>query len=165
MEPLIDSAALADYPGVSSSQVSTAAAQVRDICGWHIAPQVTETLTLDTDGSTVLPLPTLKIVEVTAVRDVSRDTPVVLDGWRASSAGMLIRPAGWPAGAATVEVDLTHGYETCPEALHPEIAALAQMARRDRSIGQESLGARSISVRQDLPVSIVLARYQIPPTP
>jgi hypothetical protein len=39
-------------------------AAVRAYCGWHVAPVITETLTLDGNGGTMLLLPTQRIVDV-----------------------------------------------------------------------------------------------------
>lgn len=169
MDDLIAPADLTEFPGApfAASQVAAAAGQIRDICGWHIAPSQAETLTLDTDGSTVLPLPTLKVTAITEIRDVTGDTPAVLTGWRFSSAGILVRAAGWPTGVAAVEVDLTHGYDACPDALLPVIAERCQLFNRDGSIRQESLGSRSATfgIAEASPSASTLARYTVPGGP
>src|SRR5690606_40983530 len=61
----------------------------------------------------VLILPTLRLVSVSEVRDMTGDEPRVLTGWRMSQAGMLSRRGGWPSGFGAVEVDVVHGYEQC----------------------------------------------------
>lgn len=171
MDELIDVEDLVGYPGApfSTSQVAAAAGQIRDTCGWHIAPEITETITVDSDGSTVLALPTLKVGEITAIRDVTQTTATVLDPttWRASPAGLLVRPAGWPCGIAALEVDLMHGYETCPDALLPVIAERCQLFNRDGSIRQESLGSRSATfgLAERSPSVATLARYTVPTLP
>jgi hypothetical protein len=165
--PLIDEGDLDGFPGAPfpATQVAAAQAGVRAICGWHIAPQVTETVVLDGDGGTLLMLPTLKLVSVAQVRDLTRSEPAAIEGWRWSSAGMLYRSSGWPSGLGAVEVTMTHGYDECPPELLPEIAARALTTTRDQTITQESLGSRSVSYRQQGVVSSVLERHALPPRP
>lgn len=170
MEPLVNPNDLSEFPGAPYAVwvLNAAAESIRDECGWHIAPVRTETLTLDSDGGRILLLPTLRLVAVTEVRDVTTETPTVLTNWRKSAAGMLSRPGGWPNGLGAVEVDVVHGYDECPSSLYPVIADRCVQASRDGTITQESIGARQVSFGvtpgQGTLVA-TLARYKIPPTP
>jgi len=167
MPALVDASDLIQFPEAPFAEdlVASAADQVRILCGWHIAPEVTETLTVESWGGPVLSLPTLHLTAVTEVRDVTGTDPAVLDRWRKSQSGMLIRIGGWPFG--TVEVDVTHGYPVCPDGLLAVIAERVQQSSRDRSIRQESLGSRSIALGADpvSPAGQVLSRYTIPAIP
>lgn len=163
-QPLVEAADLGEFPGApfSAAVVAAAAGQVRAEAGWHIAPQVAETVEIETGRSTVALLPSLRVVEVTAVRNAEDGT--VLDGWRLSaSSGVLTRKAGWPE---TIEVDLTHGYAKCPAEL---VSVVADRAQRGKAglVRQESLGARSVSyaAAADPFHAQVLARYTLPPRP
>lgn len=166
MPDLVNAFDVEGFPGAPfPDQVLTAAGEtVRGICGWHIAPKVTQTLTLDTQGGQYLFLPTMYLVDVTAVRDVTGDTPSPIVGWRKSPVGMLFRAYGWPSGLAAVEVDLVHGYDTCPADLVPEVVRAAQEIGRSRNVRQESAGGMSVAYGADMlgGVSPVLARYRIP---
>jgi hypothetical protein len=145
---LVDPPDLADYPGAPfpAGTVDAAVANLRETVGWHIAPQVTETLTVHGSNTDLLVLPTLKIVTVTAVRDVSSTTPVTLTGYRVNSkAGLLQREEGWPEGFEVVEVDLTHGLTECPKDLLPAVAWFCQRQTVDASLSSESLGSWSES--------------------
>lgn len=125
----------------SAEVVLSASESVRRACGWHIAPVVTETLTLNSNGGPLLVLPSLKVVDITEVRDVSDDTPAIIEGWRWSADGLVSRENGcWPTGFRTVEVDIIHGHETCPPELFPVIADFSR-----RRVAQESIGGRSVS--------------------
>jgi hypothetical protein len=53
--------------GVDEDAWAATVAEVRAFCGWHIAPEVTETLTLDGPGGYVLVLPTLHLVDLVSV--------------------------------------------------------------------------------------------------
>lgn len=167
MTALVAPEALTGFPGAPfpPKVVDAAGAQVRDQCGWHIAPQITETLTVEGDGAATLLLPSLRVIAVTEVRDVTGADPKILDGWRPSPSGVLYRQTRWPVGP--IEVDLTHGYDACPDGLLPIIAERAQTFGKDASVRQESLGSRSVSYGQMEGTSStsVLARYTIPTSP
>lgn len=103
--------------------VDAAVRAVRHYLGWHVAPRGTRTVILDGPHTKRLALPTLDPdAQVVAVRDVSGDTPVALTGWRKTANPILYREAGWPCGVAVLEVDILHGYATCPMDLRPLIA-------------------------------------------
>lgn len=138
---LVDPADLADYPGAPFTQavVDSAVAALRGDCGWHIAPVLTETVTVDGSDTRLLFVPTLKLVSVSAVRDVTGAAPIALTGWRKSGAGMLSRAAGWPCGFDAVEVDLVHGYAETPAELLPAVAYYCQAQRNDETVSAETL--------------------------
>lgn len=122
------------------ARVKAAGETLRRLAGWHIAPTLTETVTLDHDGASTLLLPSLLVTSVASVRDVSGDVPRELTGWRWSQAGMIQSRGGLPCGFRSVEVTFTHGHEACPGELLPVIAAGV-----NRRVVQESLGSRSVT--------------------
>lgn len=164
--PLATPDDLEGFPGAPFAQTTIDAAcqAVRDAARWVIAPQSTETLTVDADGGRVLLLPTMHLVSVSEVRDVTdADDPKVITGWRKSRAGMLeLRSGCWPSGFETVEVDVVHGYEQCPASLLPLIAELCQMSTLAGGIVQESSGTESATYAQAARRSSALAPYVIP---
>lgn len=173
MEPLALPDDLADFPGTfTSSQIEAASDQIRRECGWHIAPQVTETLTVESDGGRVLMLPTMRLESVTAVRQLHDDgTTTALTDWRNHAtaqfkAGILVRTIGWPLGGV-LEVDVVHGYSKTPDALLPVLASRCQGFSKDGTVRQESLGSRSVSYGniEGVGSSSVLARFKLPGRP
>ena len=48
-------------PGVAAMMAGAVSAAIRSYCGWHVAPIVEETMTLDYDGGGILTLPTLRL--------------------------------------------------------------------------------------------------------
>jgi len=129
--PLLADGWLGDVPGGPYDQgaVEIACSTVRGECGWHIAPEVTEQLVVPNGGGgPSVVLPTLRVVEVTEVRD--RATGAVLDGWDWSAAGVLTRPGGWPVGPRALLVSLVHGY---PEAPAEVVGLVAELAAAFRS--------------------------------
>lgn len=109
-------------PGFTDGQLDVAVAVVRSYCRWHIAGPRTEMLTLDGRGGTLLQLPTLHLVEVASVTvDGIEITDV---DW--STNGTLERRACWPVKRRSIEVEVTHGHERCPEDVAGVIASIAQ---------------------------------------
>src|SRR5690606_21026274 len=122
--PLATAGDLAGMDGgpFTEKAVESAGAQIRRLAGWHIAPEVTETLTVDSHGGDRLWLPTRHVVDVLAVRDVTGDAPRELTGWRWSAAGLLEIRGRFPSGFRSVEVELVHGFDACPADLLPAVA-------------------------------------------
>lgn len=137
--PLVAPSDVEGFPGApfSAGVLAAAAGQVRSECGWHVAPVVSETVTVEAGGSLAL-LPSLRVVSVEAVRDEAGN---VLTGWRFRPNGILKRAGGFPE---VIEVDFTHGFDACPPELVGVIADRAQRVKAGQ-IRQESLGARSVS--------------------
>jgi hypothetical protein len=151
-----------------------AIAEVRGYCGWHIAPEVTEDVTLDGTLSTVLRLPTLKLVELNSlsicehVIDVTEHSEVE---W--SAGGWLRRAAGFGGQLRGVVANITHGFETMPLDVPAVIDGIA-----DRSgwitdqyvqVGQVRVatGGDGAPIGGELSSSdiAVLDRYKLPPYP
>jgi hypothetical protein len=146
--------------------VSIACADVRAEAGWHIAPKVTETLTVASYGGNLLTLPTRRLVSVTAVRDVSTGSPVTLTDWTriglALYRGTTYRwSTGWPVG--TLEVDVVHGYDTTPRDLLPVIVARVNSATTVGAVQQRSYTVGGISESETYrdETDPVLARYAL----
>lgn len=175
-DSLLTAADLVDLPGAPFSDVvvSMVCEAVRVECGWHIAPERTETVTLDSPGGRVLMLPTLHLTSVAAVRNMLPDTPTDLIGWRKSRAGMLSAGCRWPCGFESVEVTMTHGYANCPAGLAAAIGALCAVAALNPAVASESAGSVSISYRdlaaglsydQQLATNAIIAHYKLPSRP
>lgn len=127
--------ALAPLPeGISDDAWFAASRTIRDYCRWHIAPEISETLTLDGNGSSLLRLPSAYVVDVASV---SNDGVLVAtDGYEWSRFGML-RAVGrpWSRRFRGVVVELTHGYETCPEDV---LEVAIQLARANAVLTSQS---------------------------
>lgn len=85
---------------------------VRNHCGWHIAPVVTETVEFDTWGERVLQLPTLRLVSVGPVAIAG----VAAVGYEVSKKGMIRFAGPLPHQFGSVTVELTHGFDSAPDA-------------------------------------------------
>lgn len=127
--------------------LAAAEAAVRAYCGWHIAPQRTEDVVVNGNGSTVLPLPTMHLADVHTITEAGQ--PVVLDAVQWSTAGYLFRTAPWTAALRGVTVNITHGYDEVP----PEVQAVvlsvaARAAASPEGMVRQQVGSVSLSFAQ-----------------
>lgn len=172
-DDLIEAGDLEGFPGApfDAAVVQAAAQAVRAAVDWHVAPLRTETRPVDSPGGTSLLLPTLNLVSIESVRDVTDDPagPLIAE-YRTHDtdrfrAGIVDRPGGWPR-CGVVAVEFTHGYEGCPAELAAAIAELCVAVNRG-GLSQRSLGDKSESWRDVLsPTSQqALSQYRIPRSP
>jgi hypothetical protein len=136
---LVTASGLAHLPGApfSETQVDGAVAALRRYLGWHVAPLKAETFTLDTiDAQQVLKLPTRKLVSVVQIRRTYDDAIYPTTAYEISLTRGAVRRKGtfWPVGWGSVEVDVTHGYASCPVELLSPLGQVIVATRRDRSI-------------------------------
>jgi len=128
VDPLVTAAELGLYlqrtvdPDAAALAVASASGMIRDICGWSISAE-TVTLVLDGSGTTILNLPTLRLVAVFEVRlwGVALDPSEY--SW--TERGQLYRAAGWPADFRAVAADVQHGYEQTPDTVRAVALSLA----------------------------------------
>lgn len=124
--------------------LKAAQAAVRAYCGWHVCPQLTHTITVDSYGGRTLLLPTKHIVDVSNVTVNGVD---YTDDVQWSEAGILRLTTGmFPDGLRDVEVSLTDGYE--PAAVPQIMALLVTLAKRAQiqpGIASQSVNGASIS--------------------
>lgn len=110
---------------LTDENVALAWETIQDECGWHIAPEKEQTVTLDTFGGCAVRLPSLHVVDV---------SKVVLDGvditgdveW--STAGLLrfkSRYKAFPNGYRRLVVTMRHGYAEMPSGLKGVVRAKA----------------------------------------
>jgi hypothetical protein len=96
-------------------------------CGWALEPEDT-TMQLDGDGSSVLSLPTLHLVDLTALVVDGVDIDPAGTDWPIwSRKGQLYRRGGWRRHAV-IEAEVSHGYDPIPDLL--KLVALDLAARQ-----------------------------------
>ncbi|MBB5915284.1 hypothetical protein BJY24_004151 [Nocardia transvalensis] len=107
--------ALVEGTGLEELRLAAIVREIRDYCGWHIAPAVDETLTADGSGGTVQQLPTLHLNSVTSVTECG--TTLTTDDYEWSADGSLRRRVfrWWTARYRGVVAVVNHGYATVPE--------------------------------------------------
>jgi hypothetical protein len=155
------------FPGApfAPELVEAAEASVRSDAGWHIAPVVTETVTVRSVGREVV-LPSLNVVSVTAVNGRASGWELLPGGiLRWAHIGLVLAvnaPAYSYSSGSVVQVTLTHGFEACPADLLPVVAARAQMvAQATPAVQSETTGPYSVTYRQQSGPTEVPARYRL----
>jgi hypothetical protein len=161
-------------PGVDSEAWRAACEAARSYCGWHVAPMVSETVTMDGSGTNVLFLPTLHMVELVAV---SLDTypldVAATDTYDWSTYGTLrLYSDVFPDRKGGIVIEMLHGFDSCPTDL---LAAIETVARRSMMIpsgaGYVVAGPFSMQIPESAQSGVtgftamqreVLDRYRIP---
>lgn len=110
--------------GIDAEKWYAAQRTVRNYCRWHIAPSVTETLTLDATGGTLLRLPSAYVTDVVSV---TRDGTLLDPGDYEWSQHGMIR-GRWPYKFRSVVVELTHGYDLCPDDVYDVLTHMVESA-------------------------------------
>lgn len=151
---------LPDAPaGVAAETWEATVAEVRAFCGWHIAPEVEETVTVDGPGSSLLVLPTLHLTDLTGV---TNDGSTVTDPeW--SRTGM-VRHCYWTHKFRGVTATMTHGYEEWPADLLAVMADLATSTAALAGVKAVTSGSHQVTFESSMRPSQrdVLGRYQLP---
>ena len=141
-----------------------AAGFIRSVCQWHIAPTVQEEFRVR--GSSLLLLPTLKLVSVDLIDGVA---PVAGE-WEWLEQGQLWNTSASPFTDKIYTITFTHGYAVCP----PEIRAAAEaIVQLDKTAGMSSVKIGNVQVNNaptdlgldGLPprVASILAYYRLGP--
>ena len=107
-----------DNPTVDAQWwIKAAQGSIRRYCGWHVTPEIDDTLKVDAYGGSILTLPTKHVNSITSVLVDGRELSDQID-W--SVAGTIqLRSGSWPDRPGSVTVKLNHGY---PRDEVPEIA-------------------------------------------
>lgn len=118
-DPLLDPTDYASFKAKSEAWFLGAAGEtIRDHCGWHIAPIVSETeVQARIGGNGIILLPTMKLVSVDLL--IINGAVLPGDAYEVFSAGFIVYRgfAGRRARGHTVSVSFTHGYEEVPKAV------------------------------------------------
>lgn len=153
-----------DVPGVDEEALAAACTLVRNYCGWHIAPSVTETLVVNGPGTLVLTLPTIKVTALTKITENGTDLPAGGFDW--SEVGLVEKRAPcpgllWTGRLSGIRVDLTHGWAECPKDVKAVVKRIATQGIGTARVASVGTGPFSVSYFDDDPYSsAILDRYQ-----
>lgn len=167
MEPLVELVKFQELltgNGIEEWQLDVASAAIRSYCGWHVTPVITETVTVDGDGGTIVNLPTLRLVSVEEVRVQG----VVVQDVEWSKDGTL--RGQWPDRWRSIEVDIVHGYQAPADLLGVMVDAAARAVKSELGGGAETIGPFSFaasegSTRLYAHELQILDRYRLPRLP
>lgn len=100
---------------VTAALLTAALAGLRRYCGWHVTPVITgHTVRLDGPGAALLTLPTLQLVELTALTENGADAlPSAI--WAAADGhprrAQVANTSGWWCGGlGSVSATMSHGF-------------------------------------------------------
>ena len=129
-----------DNPTVDAQWwIKAAQGSIRRYCGWHVTPEIDDTLKVDAYGGSILTLPTKHVNSITSVLVDGRELSDQID-W--SVAGTIqLRSGSWPDRPGSVTVKLNHGYPRDEELLR----TLAKRARSQPGISSQSVNGASVS--------------------
>lgn len=168
---------LEDYrAGDPATLVRQAQGAIRRYCGWHVAPEVSETLVLNGNGSQSLWLPSLYVTDIASITDCG--DVVDVDDYDWSVNGFVQRRYGcWTFRARQIEVELTHGYDDIPDELIGAAMSIAARAASSPSGAvQETTGPFSVRYATTAEGAsggvallqhekAILDRFKLPPRP
>jgi hypothetical protein len=134
---VLDVDGLADYTGgrldpdddETAAVLARSLAEARRWCGWHVCPVITSEVTLDGPGGLLLRLPTLRVVEITALTEAGVQLDLDVLEW--SQIGLVRKLSGacWTPRFSGVMVNLSHGFDES-EAADFEAAVLSVADRK-----------------------------------
>lgn len=170
MEPLATNDDLTGFPGAPFEEtILTAAGEwARSEAGWHIAPEITDTVTVRAHGGQWLAVPTLRLGEVQRIQRLDREEHTDIAGCVPLTDGTIFRYAGWPP-VGLLSVTMTHGYETCPPELLRELAQRCQSSAVNSMVSQEQANNEMVSyvdaIQAGRGVPRALRNYRLPQLP
>lgn len=132
---------MTDNPTLNATYWKKAAQNaIRSYCGWHVAPSVEETLTLDGHGGRILLLPSKHVTNITSIIINNEE---MLDHATWSKAGTIQFDTNCiPDAPGAIQVTLTHGYEA--EEV-PEVIELMRVLAKRASQHQSILTSQSVN--------------------
>ena len=122
--------------------IASASAAIRAWCGWHVAPVLDCTITLDGEAGDIW-LPTNALASVTSAKVGGEDVTVTGSNRRGR-----VRLAHKACGLGNVEVGYTAGYDVaaCPDLMGVVVQrVMASVAMTTYGVSQETAGGVSIS--------------------
>ena len=122
--------------------ISAASAAIRAYCGWHVAPVLDCSITLDGEAGDIW-LPTNALASVTSAKVGGEDVTVTGSNRRGR-----VRLAHKTCGLGNVAVDYVAGYDVaaCPDLMGVVVQrVMASVAMTTYGVSQETAGGVSIS--------------------
>lgn len=117
---------------------------IRNYCGWHVAPIITETITLDGSGGRTLLLPSKRIVNLLTVTSDGAD---VTDKVSTSKrAGIIEIDGAWSCKLGGITVELEHGYlaDEVPEVAGLIVTLTKRAKDAGRTVASQGVGPANI---------------------
>lgn len=129
--------------GDPQGYLDAAVAAIRRYCGWHVAPKVTEEVTVDGRGGVDLYLPTLRLVSI--VKIMNDGVEVATDKVDFSRDGIVeLHSGSWSRRLGGVKLTIDHGFDDAHELTALAISIAARAASSPRGVTSEASDGVSI---------------------
>ena len=138
----------ADDPRAADA-LARGSAIIRNFCGWHVAPSVEETLTLDGPGGRLLTLPSMFVTDISSITQCDDLVDPASYTW--SALGLVTRMARWTTEDRGITVTLTHGHATSDAAKSILLSMVARDLMSPLGVVREQAGALSVTWSQTAP--------------
>lgn len=151
----------------TAQDLDAASQVIRNYCGWHIFPELTESLVLDGPGTPLLVLPTRRLLAVTALTETALGTGSsavvvnVADLEISTRKGLVWHASRrcWTARASGIAITIRHGYPLPP----PDVAQLAvslasRLSANPQRLRRIQVGQRSEDYATDMLLTAELAQ-------
>ena len=122
----------------SSTWLKAAQQSVRSYCGWHIAPNITQTLKLDSYGARTLLLPSMHVTNISSLLVNGVEMKDSID-WGAAGT-VRLREGYFPDCPGAVQVTLSHGFDAGEVA---DVTSLILKLAQRGSTGPGVIGSQS----------------------
>jgi hypothetical protein len=121
-------------------------ARVRRYCGWHIIPELDETLVLDGSGGQCLLLPSAHVVDVTTISNDGTDIDPLDAQW--TQAGIVRINGRWTDKLRGVTIGITHGWapDAVPDVAVQVVLIAARVAASPRGESITAIGGVSVQL-------------------
>lgn len=129
-------------PGPVRLQDYLAAAEqaVRAYCGWHVAPVIEESLTLDGTGTNTLFIPSLRVVSIAAISNGGQALDPATLEWSANGFARLPSGYRWTERLRGVTLQLRHGFAEAPDLVEMMRAMAARAESSPDTIARVQVG-------------------------
>lgn len=165
MDPLATVDDLEDWlgttvaPGPADLALEGVSQAVRDYCGWHVAPSVTETVTYDGPAGRVLLLRSLHVTELTEIRQLDTadagltweylTVDPTLYTWSTDGRVKCSGDGWWTSRYQGLQVDLTHGFDPVPANVRLVVlSAVARTMQSPAGVVREQVGNVAVTYTQ-----------------
>lgn len=145
-------------------QLDAALAAARRYCGWHVTPLLSDAeVTIDGPGHRVLVLPTLELVELSAMAEDGEELDLSDLTW--SRRGLVAKRSGahWSTLFGGIAVTMSHGFASAPDFESVVLSAVERMSSepRLRAVGPFQYETAAQSGTFTVAEQAVLDRYSL----
>lgn len=132
--------------------LDASSAMIRRYCGWHISPVVTEDITVDGSGGSILSLPTLRLLDIVGLTEVWNSQVTYAyspDEIEWSRNGYLRKRGGgaWTEAMRGITATIKHGFENADTGDLTQLCITMSARAQSSPFGVTQQAVGQVSVR------------------